>query len=611
MSTVTMSVTQSEPEKMLFQGCWRIENTVEFQKLNIRERALVTAPEGKKLTMIVNGIVKDIRPGIYLGRVVLAVTDCYAVRPAGLMQFNGVSCALSPAICVENGRLSPEKSVTEAVWGGSFDDEGADGVYLGADAEDFNGILLDNSDYLIQNSRFDFEGFGCNDFAGADCGVTALGKSDVTVRDCRFNFSGVTRCAIHTGGESRMLVERCDILNMSPASDWLGRFSWQISLRGTNRLCQLTDNGQVTYQNCRLKSNGWGGISIDGSDEFVRLTLRDSTLELVGPRSHGYGVFNIGPNEVNVDHSVIDVNGSPILMMGMEGKARTNVRGGSLIRGRQFGAMITGDDNSVLDIRDSAFATGKACFFLKGSATVINAENCTLTPGNGILLQLVDTDESGMDVVRYHVPAGVADTPVAGRCVTSVSARDDVVVNFSHMSAAGDILNSTTNIRAYRNSERGGMGTFHDTLVGPVSFSGPTGEGDPEMESGRAGHDPEELRGPKNLGVNLRSASVEGIISAAVQRYREGVAEITPDNWFDLTDIRQTPAPAVNNGVVVCLDSDSVWTVTGTCWLTGLTLAVGASVRGADGKAVSMAVNGKNTELLPGVYAGEIVLSLA
>lgn len=611
MSTVLRKVSDSADSMMLFQSNWRIEKTVEFRELIIQRRAVVTAPEGKKVTLIVNGIVKDIKPGRYLGHVVLDVSDYYAARPAGLMQFNDIHCTFSPGICVENGRVVPGKSVAAAVNGGRFDDHEAVGVYMGADAEEFNGVVIDGSDYTVADSRFDFEGFGCDDFIGAGCGVAAYGKSNVTIRDSQFNFSGVTRCAIHTGGDTNMLVENCDIVNLSPDSDWLGRFSWQISLRGTNRLCQLTDNGRVTYKNCRLKSNGWGMVSIDGSDDFVSLTLQDSTLELIGPRSHGYGVFNIGPNEVIIDHSTVDVCGAPILMMGMEGKARTYVRNGSRIRGRKFGAMFSGDDNSILDIRDSAFDTGKACFFMKGCASVIHLDNCELRPKNGLLMQLVDTDECGMDVIRYHVPVGVKDTPVEGRNITVASEKDDVILNMAHMTAAGDILNSTTNIRAYRNSERGGMGEFHDTLIGPVRFSGPTGEGDEDMMAAMPGHDPEELRGPKNLGVNLTAASVEGVISAATQCYREGVTEITPDNWFDQTDIRQTPAPAVNNGVVVSLDGESVWTVTGTSYLTRLTLAEGAVVRGADGKAVTLTVDGKKTELKPGEYAGALVLSLA
>ena len=609
MSTVVMAITQNEPKKMLFQGHWLVENTVEYGELIIRERARLAAPAGKKLTMLVNGIVKDIKPGTYCGKVILAVLEPYVVRPAGLMQFNGVSCTLSPGICVEDGRYIPEKSVSAAVWGGEYDDHCADGVYMGANAEEFNGVVVDNSDYEIRNSRFDFEGFGCNDFAGADCGVTVLGKSSVAVKDSQFNFSGVTRCAIHTGGDSRMLVENCDITNFSPDSDWLGRFSWQITLRGTNRLCQLTDNGQVTYKNCRLKSNGWGMVSIDGSDEFVSLTLDHSKLELVGPRSHGYGIFNIGPNEVIVDASTIDVNGFPILMMGMEGKAHTVVRNGSHIKGRKFGAMIISDDNSVLDADHSEFSTGKASFFIKGSATTVNLDSCTLNSKNGLLVQLVDTDECGMDMVKYFVPVGVKDIPIEGRDLTCASARDDVIFNLSNMDLKGDILNSTTNIRAYRNCIRGGMGEFHDTLVGPVSFIGPTGEGADDMPP-PAGHDPEELRGPKNLGIHLKNTRLAGVVSSATQCYREGVTEITPDNWEDLTDIRQTPAEPVNNGVVVSLDEASAWTVTGTSYLTSLTLAEGAVLTTPEGLSLKMTVNGVDTPIHSGRYNGLVILTV-
>ena len=604
MTTVVRELREGADKFLMFQSTWRILETVRFKDLTISERAQVIPAEGKEVTLIVDGVVRDIVPGHYTGDVILKVSDAYIIKPEGLMVFNQVEVPTATALCVEDGKVSEEKCIPEAVWGGEISNEKAEGMYVTASAEEINGIVVDNTDYTIRDCKFDFEGFGRNDYAGIGCGVSAYGKSHVNIEDSTFNFSGVTRCAIHASGDSRVHVKNCDILNMSPATDWMGRFCWQIPLRGSNRLCQLSGNARVIYENCRMKTNGWGVLSIDGSDEFVSMTVKDSTMELSGPRSHGYGTFCIGPNEVMIDHSVMDVHGYPMLIMGMEGKGRASIVNGSTVKGRLYGALVVSDSNSIFTIKDSTFDTGKANILVKGSATQIDVENSVMKSGEGVMIRVMDTEECGMNTLNYHVPVGVVDKPIEGRDLTDVAKMNNVLVNLKDMTAEGDILNSTTNIRAYEQSERGGMGKFHDTLVGLVSFTGAAGDEPSEVP----GPDPEELRGPKNVGVSLIHAKLTGRVSAATQQHREGVTMITPENWQELNLVEQIPAPAVNNGVVVHVDGKSAWTVTGTSYLTKLTIEDGGVVAAKPGEQLTMFVDGKEMPIAAGTYTGKIEL---
>jgi hypothetical protein len=50
--------------------------------------------------------------------------------------------------------------------------------------------------------------------------------------------------------------------------------------------------------------------------------------------------------------------------------------------------------------------------------------------------------------------------------------------------------------------------------------------------------------------------------------------------------------------------------VTGTSYVTALTLADGAEIVGADGKAVTMKVNGVVTPVAAGTYTGVIELTI-
>lgn len=118
------------------------------------------------------------------------------------------------------------------------------------------------------------------------------------------------------------------------------------------------------------------------------------------------------------------------------------------------------------------------------------------------------------------------------------------------------------------------------------------------------------LRGPKNLLLDLKDVRFEGVASSASAAYRQGLTEIEENSRLELSNITQAPTPTVNNGVIVCLDQDSTWIVTGTCYLTRLTLAPGAILKGVTGKRLTMTVNGLSTPIVPRDHIGAIVLSL-
>ena len=119
-------------------------------------------------------------------------------------------------------------------------------------------------------------------------------------------------------------------------------------------------------------------------------------------------------------------------------------------------------------------------------------------------------------------------------------------------------------------------------------------------------------RGAKNVVVEMKRSRVEGVISSASFSYREGLTEITAANRTELSNITQKAAPTVNNGVIVRMDKDSTWYVTGTSYLTSLELAETSLIRGKGEKRVVMTVDGAETPLVQGRrYTGRIVLSLA
>ena len=585
--------------KLLYQTTWLVENTVKYRELTICPCANLIAPEGKCLSLIVNGIGHDIVPGTYTGDVVLSVSDSFPMTPHALMIQNDIARDFSAAVVVDD--KGADVRVPDLISGGTVADEEADGIYIGTTAQSYNGIIVGGGAvYTVKNAEFDFEGFSNNDFMGVGVGVTAIDQAKVNIEDSTFNFSGVTRCAVHAGGESEVTVDRCDIINISPDSDWVGDFSWQIALLGTNRLVQLADGAKATYNDCRLISNGWGITSIDGTNAPVELNINRCDMRLIGPRSHGYGAFCIGGNAVTIRDSSVHVNGYPMLVMGMENKGRPSIIG-SKITGRRFGAMVYSDSGSVFQILDSQFTTGKSSLVVKGSNTTINIDNTIMTPGNGVVLQLMDNDECGMAARNFVIPVGRTDTPIEGRDLTEIDPEFDVVLNITNSAMNGSFYNSSTNLHPEKQSTMGSRGIFHDTMVGLPAMDDHAEPLDmPPMPKMK------DNRGPKNVEINLKGSTVSGVISSAAASYREGLKEIGPDNRLELSNITQTAAPAVNNGMILSMDSASVWTVTGTSYLTRLSLEEGTVIRPADGKALAFSVDGYEMDLVPGTYQGDI-----
>lgn len=597
-------------------GTWLVEETTHLYDLTIAPGAELKAPEGKFIAMTVDGIGYDPKPGRYHGDIVLTVAETYHMTPHALMRLNNISREFTDAVVIDSGKVVEEKCVPALIQKGTVTGEKAEGVYLSSNAESFNGILVTGDQpYLVKNCRMELDGFGANDFMGVGSAVAAIDTADVTIDGCDFTVNGVTRCAVHVGGDSHVTVKNSRIQNTSPDSDWLGDFSWACGFLGTNRLCQLCDNGTVVYDNCDLISNGWGVLSIDGTDKYNDMTVKNSRLTLSGPRSHGYGAFCIGGNHVRFEGCDVNVTGYPLMLRGMMDQGRAEIVD-SKIRGRRFGLLAMGDTHSVLTIAGSDFETDKSSMVFKGSATTVNITETAMRPGNGVILQLMDNDESGMTGQDFKIPVGEADKAIEGRELT-VAGEDDINMTLTACRLTGDFFNSTTNIQANKRSTQGGFGKFHDTLIGTgQGHNEPTKDG--KIADGPDAPKPEDapkpmmkdLDTPKNLGLTLKDTTITGIISSATQKYRDGLTLIDESNRREMSNITQAAAPTVNNGVIVSLDRTSRWTVTGTSYITALELAPGAVIEAAAGKALTATLDGKEIELAPGRYAGKIVLTV-
>jgi hypothetical protein len=102
------------------------------------------------------------------------------------------------------------------------------------------------------------------------------------------------------------------------------------------------------------------------------------------------------------------------------------------------------------------------------------------------------------------------------------------------------------------------------------------------------------------MELTFVNSTVTGVISAAAAKHK--AARVDKTNCEMLGELDITVQKAVNNGVIVHLEPGSVWNVTGTGYLTALTVAEGAVLNG------KLTVNGAPVASPSGAYAGDIVV---
>ena len=112
------------------------------------------------------------------------------------------------------------------------------------------------------------------------------------------------------------------------------------------------------------------------------------------------------------------------------------------------------------------------------------------------------------------------------------------------------------------------------------------------------------LRGDQNLVLALTGSSrLDGVASASATRH--AISSIGEAEYEQLGRVTNTVQASINNGVIVSIGSGSVWKVTGTSYLTSLTVEEGGGV-----VTGGMTVDGAATAIVPGTtYTGAIVLT--
>lgn len=592
LAPAAFAAPKKVPTLVVSTAGYEVSESMLIQKLVIKAPGTIVAPEGKAVTLTVNGVEMGgvlestystvtllSKPGLYINAL-LTITDehLFNYAPAGPPGTPTVDFPFREALYLGSSGVEKSMSVLAAAVGPTIKGTSVRNVNITSKGENFNGIFVAGGTWNIKNAKIRLTGNGRSDFSGYGAGIIVDGASTKVVIDhASIINQGVVRAGIVAEGGSSVVVKHSYIETKNgvlpadyvPTIDTAQMRSvpWMLSLSGNVRATNLLGtNTKASYINSTIKSEGWGVLSTDGCTTPT-LTAINSKIEITGKDGYGsYGIgnatelfygctFNVATYATisrgsflffgdSTPTKVKELNNT--LGLGLT-KAELNAipNKATVVNSKRFGIMWHG--GGTLDISGrTVFNTKEAVFLDKGqeiSITVDGSKGAKLKPANGIIMQLMDDDDPGpvfpemTNTGVYHEPT-FPIAPIAGWDLNGMAGA--AKASFTSINLKGDFYNS----------------------ISSIAGGGPPGA-PPAPPSG------------KNLYIEFNKSSLTGVITASEARHSQDT--IGADDYLLLGEVTNTPLQAVNNGVMVDLVK-SKWTVKGDSYLTKLVVDADSSV---------------------------------
>ncbi|MEU6350829.1 hypothetical protein ABZ896_16055 [Streptomyces sp. NPDC047072] len=608
-ATATTTRTTGKQITVGADETYTLSTTTRVSRLTIAEGGTIVAPDGYSLSLTVDGVETGqlltetggtatlIQAGTYRGDVVLTVAEANAVT------YETLTFPFRQALYVDADGVVRDKSVLTAVLGGKLTDTLARNVSITSTGECFDGVYVQDGTYTLEKPTISLTGNGRCDFAGYGAAVAGDGSATKLVVDgARIGTKGVVRTGVISNDGATVVVKNSTVRcrnGVLPAdyqatveTPYMESVPWMLGLDGNVRATNLIGkNSTATYLNSTVFSETWGALSVEGGSG-LKLTAINSHVGNTG--EYGYGTYAIGDATVRVLGSRFDVGSYATIIAGPAAVVHygDSTRDAVAALNTELSLGLSAAELKALPVRNTVVNSGHFGYMFFGAGqltlyggTVINSERATflnkgqqttisvdgsqgarLNPRDGVILQMIELDDPGpvnvdgkmMNVGVYTEPTGdpAKDT---GFDVTAVHTTDGAAT-FTSIALKGDFYNG--------------------------------------------------MRKGKNMVLTFEDSTVEGVISATRTKHR--VSSIDASTFYELGIVTNTVQAAVNNGAVVRLNSGSTWTVSGTSYLTSLTLAADAAVKAPRGKTVTLTVDGTATALTPGTtYTGALTLTVA
>lgn len=594
--------------------------------------------EGKLVTMLIDGVETPFDPAAenaeFFETVKFEENPC-SYTDRGIDNYRA-------AITVGPDGIIDDMSVKAAVRGGSFDENGAEGITVDSTSDSFTAVLLKNGKYKVKDSTFNFvtksDGSDVSDFTGYGSVFTMFDHSQLELDNVDITSIGVAKPSIYCDEHSDAVIKNSRVkvaggflydgyVNSADCTVMVAP-PWVLGITGNARGTNLMGTkSSTTVVNCDYKANQWGVLSTDGGTD-MQLVVVDSDLTLMGENvpevdlknpyykryGSGYGTYIIG-NAREEFHGVnfrvgtyasISRGGSAIYKSSKGFVSVTSPTTGETLyagegQGRittvesdAFGFMAHGGANFTLT-EGTVVNSPYASFLMKAGGGIINIEDGTqLNAENGVLVQIIDDDDSLVGVdwsAKYELTFFTEFNekegwPSENGQITSCMELpppppmpEDSYDPFDGADQAPPEFN--VNFNAKDVSLKG------DLYNGSGYFGGAA----------------------KQLYVRLgKGSELSGCISATevmhVDENGRQNTHFTSQQYYYLGHVANRPYFNGDNSVEVVLEDGAVWNVAGEGLITSLCVGEGCVFNGC------ASIDGKPIDLKPGeTYTGLIKVS--
>lgn len=373
--------------------------------------------------------------------------------------------------------------------------------------------------------------------------------------------------------------------------------------------------------------SGYGAAIV--SKDTSNVTVNDA--EIINTGCVRTAVFAGGTSTMTVNDSVIEVNNGTLpddyetnttmgemmevpWQLGLVGNCRaTNLVGSATanynntsITAQGWGCLSTDDaDGVTLNATNCTISTIESGYgaYCIGSGTVDTFSNCTVDVADMAMILCqgghgIFTDGTTVDSGRFGVMAHGESATLT--IEDSTFNTEETVIQFKSTGGSITVENSTLD---------SDTGIILQTMMND----------DPNYSSSTSVDDLDATFGDMDMTgdlvnamygtviVTLENSSITGAITTATA---ESTGTISQETYYNIGDVTNT-YETTGYGMTVSLDSGSSWVVDTASYLTGLTIASGASVSAPDGYTLTMTVGGVETDIESGSsYSGVIVLTV-
>lgn len=337
----------------------------------------------------------------------------------------------NPQIRVTDGVLAPLG--TEASIFGTVTEQQAEGLVMSCEKDLVGGIMIDgNSRYRVANAKITLSGNCVNDFDGYGAAVQALGSAAVEIADSEIVVDGVLRSCLNANEYANLYVRGCKLVckGGQVPEGWPGHALVggpgmvsappSMGVSGHSRLSLTEGNAHSYFKDCQVISDGWAGLSTDGSWGDCYLQAEGCEIEVKNP---GYATFSDEGCLVVLDDCRIKT-ASHTIMLDRKGRARmSRIQAES---GQYFAYFfsVLGNTSQINELLVSGcdIHTKEEAFLVSGCNAYLDVRGSGIRSDKGIIL----ASEASSDPMN---------TPVEkGETVYGIKAV------FSDMDVNGDII---------------------------------------------------------------------------------------------------------------------------------------------------------------------------